>query len=212
MKPHRRLVRGLDLSRRAKARCSDPRRAPTNSSPRSPMTSATTWSPSTARWPRCSPATSCALGRPVLGRDPAAHHRLRLVPLPGSQRRRGRVVRRRAGGAEEATSRCTSMPPTTASPWRSATRAGSERSKAARSNLQVKRASDLDLDVLRELAARAREVAPKSRLRTLVRPFASVREGLRTALGELPRVLAASPRAGSRRTDSDRPPAPRPAS
>ena len=34
--------------------------------------------------------------------------------------------------------------------------------KAARSNLQVKRASDLDLDVLRELAARAREVAPKS--------------------------------------------------
>ena len=34
--------------------------------------------------------------------------------------------------------------------------------KAARSNLQVKHASDLDLDVLRELAARAREVAPKS--------------------------------------------------
>ena len=33
--------------------------------------------------------------------------------------------------------------------------------KAARSNLQVKHASDLDLDVLRELAARAREVAPK---------------------------------------------------
>ena len=34
--------------------------------------------------------------------------------------------------------------------------------KAAKSNLEVKRASDLDLDVLRELAARAREVAPKS--------------------------------------------------
>ena len=34
--------------------------------------------------------------------------------------------------------------------------------KAARSNLQVKHASDLDLDVLRELAARAREVAPRS--------------------------------------------------
>ncbi len=34
--------------------------------------------------------------------------------------------------------------------------------KAARSNLQVKHASDLDLDVLRELAARAREVAPKT--------------------------------------------------
>ena len=34
--------------------------------------------------------------------------------------------------------------------------------KAARSNLQVKHASELDLTVLRELAARAREVAPKS--------------------------------------------------
>ena len=34
--------------------------------------------------------------------------------------------------------------------------------KAARSNLQVKHASDLDLDVLRELAARAREVAPRT--------------------------------------------------
>ena len=34
--------------------------------------------------------------------------------------------------------------------------------KAARSNLQVKQASDLDFDVLRELAARAREVAPKT--------------------------------------------------
>ena len=33
--------------------------------------------------------------------------------------------------------------------------------KAARSNLQVRHASDLDFDVLRELAARAREVAPK---------------------------------------------------
>ena len=34
--------------------------------------------------------------------------------------------------------------------------------KAARSNLQVKHASDLDLEVLREMAARARDVAPKS--------------------------------------------------
>jgi hypothetical protein len=33
--------------------------------------------------------------------------------------------------------------------------------KAARSNVQFKRASDLDLDVLRELATRARELAPK---------------------------------------------------
>ena len=57
---------------------------------------------------------------------------------------------------------CTSMRPTTAMPLtqRYASRLG--KVKAARSNLQVKHASDLDLDVLRELAARAREVAPKS--------------------------------------------------
>ena len=34
--------------------------------------------------------------------------------------------------------------------------------KAARSNVQFKRASDLDLDVVRELATRARELAPSS--------------------------------------------------
>ena len=36
------------------------------------------------------------------------------------------------------------------------------KAKAKRANIQIKRAADLDLDVLRELVARARELAPSS--------------------------------------------------